>query len=87
MEPALKQNITLKYVIGKFTPDIIDEQLNLNIQIQTDVELNYTEDPKTPQAGFDVKLFDSCNSMLQMRGQSNILFDAVFKFLCHKSIR
>lgn len=33
MEPSLKRNITLKYVLGKITPDIIDEQLNINIQI------------------------------------------------------
>jgi Ran GTPase-activating protein (RanGAP) involved in mRNA processing and transport len=33
MEPSLRKNITLKYVVGKLTPDIIDEQLNINIQI------------------------------------------------------
>jgi hypothetical protein len=31
MEPSLKKNITLKYVLGKLTPDIIDEQLHINI--------------------------------------------------------
>jgi hypothetical protein len=31
MEPSLKKNITLKYIVGKLTPDIVDEQLNINI--------------------------------------------------------
>jgi hypothetical protein len=30
VEPSLKKNITLKYVLGKLTPDIIDEQLLIN---------------------------------------------------------
>jgi len=33
MEPSLKKNITLKYIVGKLTPDIVDEQLNINISI------------------------------------------------------
>ena len=41
LEPSLKQNITLKYVLGKLTPDIIEEQLQINIQIKTDVLPNY----------------------------------------------
>ena len=41
LEPSLQKNITLKYVLGKLTPDIIDEQLSINIQIRTDVEPNY----------------------------------------------
>ena len=31
LEPSLQKNITLKYVLGKIAPDIIDEQLNINI--------------------------------------------------------
>lgn len=30
-EPALISNITLKFVLAKMTPDIIDESLNTNI--------------------------------------------------------
>ena len=46
LEPSLQKNITLKYVLGKLTPDIIDDQLNINIQIRTDVEPNYQLEPK-----------------------------------------
>lgn len=41
LEPSLKQNITLKYVLGKFAPEVIDLELEINIKIQTDVEPNY----------------------------------------------
>ena len=40
-EPALKTNITLKYVIGKLTPDIIDEDLLTNITIENEILPNY----------------------------------------------
>jgi hypothetical protein len=40
-EPALKSNITLKYVIGKLTPDIIDEELQINITIENEILPNY----------------------------------------------
>lgn len=82
LEPSLKQNITLKYVLGKLTPDIIEEQLNINIQIQTDVEPNFLLNAKVPKFGFDVHLVDpDCNSLLNMKDQNSSLFDAAFKFI------
>jgi hypothetical protein len=97
LEPSLQKNITLKYVLGKLTPDIIDEQLNINIQIKTDVEPNFQEKPKVYKhpnpninmpAPFECKSFDpNCQSLLNMKGQPNNLFDAAFKFMSHKDIR
>jgi Ran GTPase-activating protein (RanGAP) involved in mRNA processing and transport len=40
-EPNLKSNITLKYVIGKLTPDIIDEELQTNITIENEIIPNF----------------------------------------------
>lgn len=31
MEPALKKNISLKYITGNLTPDVIDVELKINI--------------------------------------------------------
>lgn len=41
-EPALKKNCTLKFVIGNLTPDIIDFDLRVNIQIQQEIEPNFS---------------------------------------------
>jgi hypothetical protein len=82
MEPSLNKNITLKYVLGKLTPDIIDEQLNINIQIQTDVETNYQKVCKPHKSYFDVLLVDpECNSRLDMKDKIGNFFDATFKFM------
>ena len=40
-QPALKQNITLKRIIGKVPPGIINEDLKDNVTIESDVELRY----------------------------------------------
>lgn len=82
MEPSLKKNITLKYIVGKLTPDIVDEQLNINIQIQTEVEPNYQPTVRLQKNQFDVRLVDPLNtSYLCMKDQSSLLFDATFKFM------
>lgn len=37
----MKKNCTLKFVVGNLTPDIIDLDLRVNIQIETEVEPNF----------------------------------------------
>lgn len=40
-QPALKQNITLKRIIGKVPPGIIGEDLKDNVTIEADVSLKF----------------------------------------------
>jgi Ran GTPase-activating protein (RanGAP) involved in mRNA processing and transport len=46
-EPSMKKNCTLKFVVGNITPDIIDLDLRVNIQIENEVEPNFYTQPKS----------------------------------------
>ena len=87
-EPALKSNITLKYVLGKLTPDIIDEDLNINITIENQVLPHLMLKAKFKKGDFNTKCVDSENtSILQLTDLPNSLFEPALKFVKYHSIR
>jgi len=43
-EPALKVNITLKYIIGKIPPNTIHQDLQDNRLIEDEIEQDYNQD-------------------------------------------
>jgi Ran GTPase-activating protein (RanGAP) involved in mRNA processing and transport len=88
-EPSLKKNCTLKYVVGNITPDIIDQDLRVNIQIENEVEPNFSVKPKSlgPKS-FNLKEIDPENTTsLNMRDKDASLFDAALKYVRYKDIR
>ena len=89
LEPSLKKNCTLQYVVGNLTPDIIDLDLRVNIQIEDEVEPNFSTlarclGPKS----FNIKDIDpDLTTSLNMRDKDAMLFDAALKYVRYKDIR
>jgi hypothetical protein len=89
MEPSLQTNISLKYVLAKPAPDVIEEQLQINILIQTEILSRYSaETPKLKlrHDQFDLSPYDSQTSYLNLRDQPRLIRGA-FKFMTMKDIR
>ena len=85
----MKKNCTLKFVVGNLTPDIIDLDLRVNIQIETEVEPNFFLKPKSlgPKS-FNTSEVDPLHTTaLNMRDKDNLLFEAALKYIRHKDIR
>lgn len=87
-EPALKTNCTLKYVIGKIPPDVIDTELKTNILIENEIEPNFQKERLRGAQTFDVALVDPDNtSNLNVSGKEASHFKAALKYVAYRDIR
>jgi len=58
-EPALKKNITLKRVIGKIPPGIIDHELEVNMIIEKSIMPLYQPNARIQKGMFNLNLVES----------------------------
>lgn len=87
-EPALKSNITLQYVNGKFQQEVIEEQLQTNITIENEILPNFAKKAKVRKGDFRIKLVDALNtSAVYLADSSGALFEPALKFVKYHDIR
>lgn len=79
----------MKYVIGKLTPEIIDDELLTNIMIETDIVPNYTAKYRGVKGNnFKIRQVDRENqSAVNLNNLKPVLFEPALKFIKYHDIR
>lgn len=74
--------------MGKYTPDIIDEELNTNITIEQEIMPNYFASYRPKKAYFKIRLVDpKCSSAVILHNETPRLFEPALKFVKYHDIR
>jgi hypothetical protein len=85
----LKQNITLKRIIGKLPPGIISDDLKDNITIESDVSLKYKVLKKENRRELNklpLHRVDGDHTLLNLRNQGNDLLTPALKFIRYRKV-
>jgi hypothetical protein len=88
-QPALKQNITLKRIIGKVPPGIISDDLKDNVTIESDVTLKYKVLKKENRRELNklpLHRIDGDHTILNLRNLGNDLLTPALKFIRYRRI-
>ena len=83
-QPAMKQNITLKKIIGKIPPGIINDDLKDNITIESDIRNKFRvvkRDNRRELAKLPLHKIDQDQSRLDLRDHKNQLLIPALKFI------
>jgi Ran GTPase-activating protein (RanGAP) involved in mRNA processing and transport len=89
-QPSLKQNITLKKIIGKIPPGIINADLKDNVTIEENVVQNFRtvrRDQKRELSKLPIHRVDMDQTQLILKDCSNELLLPALKFIRYKSIQ
>lgn len=85
----MKQNITLKRIIGKLPPGIISDDLKDNITIESDVSLKYKVLKKENRRELNklpLHRVDGDHTLLNLRNQGNDLLTPALKFIRYRKV-
>ena len=87
-QPALKQNITLKRIVGKIPPGIITADLKDNITIESDILKNFrvVKQDETAHLSKNIHVKNEDQSQLDLNGSGNELLQPALKFIRYKKI-
>lgn len=86
--PSLKKNITLKFVLGNYPADLIDNELKTNIIIEKEILPRYKEKTKSHKGDFRIKLVDANNtSSVNLSNSGFRLYEPALKFVMYQDIR
>lgn len=87
-EPSLKSNITLKYVVGKLHPDIIDDELEENITIENEVTPHFIQKFRGLKGTYKVRMSEGKNSSaLFLEKTRPAMFSPALKFIKYHDVR
>lgn len=88
-QPSLKKNITLKKIIGKIPPGIINSDLKDNMTIEESIIKNFKtikKDAKKELAKVPIHRIEMDQTQLSLKDQNNLLLLPSLKFIRYKSI-
>lgn len=89
-QPSLKKNITLKKIIGKIPPGIINSDLKDNLTIEESITQNFRtvkKDAKRELSKIPIHRLDQDQTQLSLRDCSNELLLPSLKFIRYKNIQ